>query len=86
MKVYIVLAYNNDLSRIVNVYATKEAADASIVRQNLRNDAITFHVIKKTVKGLHGINFKVDGKKRFLEAEVKIQPTIKKRKMSNGNK
>jgi hypothetical protein len=74
MKIFIVLEYKGDTSRVVDVYATELAAERRATREYKSNKAFvgTLHVIRKSVKGLHGVKFKIDGKKRYLEANVKI--------------
>ena len=73
MKIFLVLEYDNDNhSKVVDLYASKSAALERVVRLGNGKDVTdttqpTFHIIQKSVKGLHGIKFQVSGKKRFLE-------------------
>ena len=71
MKIHLVLEYQGEEGRVVDAYATHEAAVERCVRMgNARDQSnpnqITYHIIKKSVKGLGGINFQFQGKKRFI--------------------
>jgi len=74
MKVYIVLKYIGVESEVVDVFPNKEAAITKVVRTknnlSVKNQS-TFHIIQKSVKGLAGINIKVDGKKRYILGKIK---------------
>lgn len=72
MKVYIVVSYsqNSDVARIVDVYATKAGAVERCVREGNRRkvtDQTTHHILTKGVKGLAGIKFETEGKKRYIK-------------------
>lgn len=72
MKVYVLLDYVGENCKILDVYASEGAAFQRMKReQNLDktvNPAMddTYHIIKKSVKGLGGINFEIKGKERVL--------------------
>ena len=78
MKVYLLLACQDDKTHIQDVYASEEGANVGLKRL-CRNDLkgldntkpATLHIIKRGVKGLAGIKFEIDGKKRFLTGSIK---------------
>jgi hypothetical protein len=84
MKTYLVIEFNDGKDfRVVDVYATKKGAIEKVTRMantnrtNLKK-VTTFeegsrsvHIITKSVKGLAGIKFEIDGKKRFLTGTIK---------------
>lgn len=72
MKVFIVLKYVGEVSQIVDVYTSKACAVRRVVRESrIHNYPTTLHIISKPVKGLAGIKFEIDGKKRFLKGTIK---------------
>jgi len=68
MKVFIVLEYEGDVSRILDVYADLNSAQVRVNRLEHDHEVPgrTFHLLTKSVKELHGLKFNVDGKFRTL--------------------
>lgn len=89
MKVFIVLEYRGDGAKcsVVDVYDTRDAAQQRVARKNQQYEGSTptFHIITKSVKGMHGVNVLVDGKKRYLEVNIRVNQKPKKFKFSKFN-
>lgn len=75
MKVYIVLQYVGESSRIIGLYLDERSAvrkRARLIRDNTISgkltDGVTTHIIKKPLKGLSDLKFTIDGKNRYLES------------------
>lgn len=68
MKVFIVLEYRGDIGKVVDVFAELDHAQVKVNRLEFDagNSDRTYHILTKTVKGLHGIKFAVHGKYRTL--------------------
>lgn len=88
MKIYIVVQYAGEASRIIDVHATEEGAQVQarrILDKNVNpiDDITTVHILKKSVKGLKGIKFEIKGKERYLLGVIK-DTKPKPRKMSQN--
>lgn len=87
MKVFTVLEYGEDniKCRVVDIYGTLNGAVSRVSREKSQHAGTTstFHIIEKSVKGLHGISFKIDGKKRYLEANIQVNQQPKKFKLAS---
>jgi hypothetical protein len=71
MKVFIVLEFNGSSTNIIGVYPTESGATrrrARLIQENISKSRldVTTGIIKKTVKGLGGIKFEMDGKSRYI--------------------
>lgn len=55
MKVYIVLAYNKDICKVVEVFGERKAAEkrANRLTRQIEDVNISYHVIEKEVIGSH---------------------------------
>lgn len=69
MKAYIVLEYSGEKSRILDLYATEEGAVTRAFKllQKGLAEGVSHHIIKKSIKGLAGIKFGIEGKKRYIK-------------------
>jgi len=97
MKVYLIVQYSGDISRVLDVHATKEGAEKQAARINdslelaifdgsIKEGATTIHILKKSVKGLKGIKFEIHGKERYLMGTVgRAKPKPKKMSQHKHN-
>lgn len=74
MKVYIVLEFSGEEATVKDLFVDRKAAIQRIIRLKGAlpvQDQSTFHIISKPVKGLAGIKFVIDGKKRYLTGTIR---------------